>query len=607
MIRGDKRALSPELRTARRALEGMREVTLLGDCVWSEPHSEWILHCRLTIDVGPEGLVPPSTDWYVRIAPGYPWGSIRFYPAKEEGIAQTFQHQNYNANGAGDIPWRTGDLCLSTVTRVLGRHGHDIEPHETDARLRWHFARAIEWLATAARNELTLPGDPFELPHFPLSNSNRATFVFSEGSDSFGRWEQIPDRYGLVDLTRLSENPSIIVVNSFHTIGKKVLVELPWGTAIRHNGGTRLHGVWLRLGTIPVLTPWQAPATWGELQAACQLQGEDVYALLRETARTIRDGVRHVLLIGSPMPRKIGEQPCQLHWQAMFLPVLSWGTKAKKGFRPNSEGYWRRDRTEVIRDDTPIEWLTSENWHSGEITSRGRLPDGVCSKAIAIIGAGAVGCMIAELLVRAGVSKIVIIDADILEAGNLTRHILGMESINKPKAIAVADRLNLASPNAVMQGIAARFPPEDQTHRATVEACELIVDCTGSDELLHHLAAHPWSSSKTFVSVSLGIEAKRLFCFMATGPCFPDGQFRYDIQPWLEQELQEYQGYEFPREGVGCWHPVFPARIDDIWPMAAQAVREIERAVRTPPNTPELVVFEQQHEGGVFVGIRRVP
>jgi hypothetical protein len=57
---------------------------------------------------------------------------------------------------------------------------------------------------------------------------------------------------------------------------------------------------------------------------------------------------------------------------------------------------------------------------------------------------------------------------------------------------------------------------------------------------------------------------------------------------------------------VGCWHPVFPARADDVWLFAAAAVKCLESAVLSPPSEPQLVVFEQQiTEKGEFIGIKR--
>jgi hypothetical protein len=65
----------------------------------------------------------------------------------------------------------------------------------------------------------------------------------------------------------------------------------------------------------------------------------------------------------------------------------------------------------------------------------------------------------------------------------------------------------------------------------------------------------------------------------------------------LKAQSEADKDSDLPREGVGCWHPVFPARID----------KEIERVVRDNPE-PALTVFEQTaDEDGSFTGIRRVP
>lgn len=78
------------------------------------------------------------------------------------------------------------------------------------------------------------------------------------------------------------------------------------------------------------------------------------------------------------------------------------------------------------------------------------------------------------------------------------------------------------------------------------------------------------------------------------------------INPWLGKELQEYDDQELPREGIGCWHPVFPARADDIWMMASTAVKHIESLLKSPIKSPDLAVFEQVYENSSFVGIHQV-
>src|SRR5215210_2859952 len=90
---------SADLRAGRRAVIGLDGVTLLRDLEWQKRLRKWVLLCRLTPEVAPNHFVPPTTDWYVLVSPAYPWGSITFYPAKQGGLAFTFQHQRYNAPG----------------------------------------------------------------------------------------------------------------------------------------------------------------------------------------------------------------------------------------------------------------------------------------------------------------------------------------------------------------------------------------------------------------------------------------------------------------------------------------------------------------------------
>ncbi|MEE2912663.1 MAG: ThiF family adenylyltransferase [Planctomycetota bacterium] len=66
------------------------------------------------------------------------------------------------------------------------------------------------------------------------------------------------------------------------------------------------------------------------------------------------------------------------------------------------------------------------------------------NSSVAIVGVGALGCMSASMLARAGVGNITLIDRDIVEGTNLQRQILFDEEdaiSHKPKAIAAAMHL----------------------------------------------------------------------------------------------------------------------------------------------------------------------
>jgi hypothetical protein len=593
---------SDDLYAGWRSLEGIKGVDMLSGLTWCEAESMWTLHCRLSPDLSTECPIPAGTEWHVLIAPDYPSGEIKFYPAKERGIVQTFPHQDYNGEGSPDLLWRTGDLCLDTTVRVLGRHGYDTEPRDADSRLRWHFLRAMAWLEAASQGELLALGDPFELPKFPPSYP--ATVVFAEGAESFDTWQGISDRSGVVEFLRLSEEPETLVVKCFRSVAWTQLMTPRWGQALAREMGASHKGVWVRLNQVPVLAPWQAPCSFEELIQVCKLQGIDFLESLKLTACFLRDGKRHVALVGFPVPKKVGGSLQQMHWQAMMLPVLSRGNRTANGFRPNETGYWFRDRQEILRPDTPVDWLfSSENWHRDQILTRGRLPDGLISKSILLVGAGAVGSAFGELLVRAGAPAMIIMDGESLQAGNLARHTLGLDDLGKNKATRLADRLNSLSPHASVQGIDHGFPPEAGEEAEQVQKCQVVIDCTADDDVIRRLEAFQWNEAQFFASISLGFGAKRLFIFTAHTETFPSAQFRAAWEPWLRHEIKDYEGKELPWEGIGCWHPVFPARADDVWMMSSVAVKHLAVKAAQSSGNADFQVFEQLFQDGVFTGI----
>jgi ThiF family len=343
------------------------------------------------------------------------------------------------------------------------------------------------------------------------------------------------------------------------------------------------------------------------LREACRAQGLNFDGLLKEVVSPIRDGQQHPLLIGFPIPERVGTLPHRMHWYAAWLPTLSWGNARYPGFRPGTEGgHRRRDRAEILVDSHPIGWQLTENWHRDDVSSRGRLREDLRSKRILVIGAGAIGSAVAELLIRGSVEKLLVVDGDHLEVGNLVRHNLGLDDLHQNKAAALARRLNLASPHAEVEVIEEAFPPRSEEDRRKTLSCDIILDCTGEDSVLRHLELFPWEGEVLFASFSLGFGAERLFCFLHCGEGFPLDDCRDALDPHLRQELELYPESELPREGAGYWHPLFPARIDDLWPMAAAAIKDLESAVSDPSTEPRLEVFERFEQGGAFAGIRRV-
>lgn len=67
----------------------------------------------------------------------------------------------------------------------------------------------------------------------------------------------------------------------------------------------------------------------------------------------------------------------------------------------------------------------------------------LASSSVAIVGCGGVGTLIAELLARAGIGKLILVDHDVVSLENLNRGtLLAEEDIGKPKALVCAERVH---------------------------------------------------------------------------------------------------------------------------------------------------------------------
>jgi adenylyltransferase/sulfurtransferase len=118
---------------------------------------------------------------------------------------------------------------------------------------------------------------------------------------------------------------------------------------------------------------------------------------------------------------------------------------------------------------------------------------------VALIGAGALGSAIADLLVRAGVGRLTLVDRDYVELHNLQRQTLYTEAdvaSHTPKAIAAAERL--AEINSTVEIIPVVADVNSLSIEQITAGTEILVDGTDNFEtryLINDLAIstnRPW-------------------------------------------------------------------------------------------------------------------
>ncbi|MES1244628.1 MAG: ThiF family adenylyltransferase [Acidobacteriota bacterium] len=574
---------TPELRAGRRALEGVAGCQILEDFRWLG--SLWALRLRLEPPgLEPTEFVPAGTDWFLLAGQDYPDGWVGLCPAKERGLVHTFPHQLLNSAGIAELPFRKGRICTDSTAKSLGRHDFDQEPRFPPARMRWHVLRALDWLVAASKDGLILPGEPLEFPFYPYTGP---LIGFVEDETSFAAWSTIRAREGLAELVPYPGNHKILAVQQFSTWSGSPLVRAPWGAKVSEAQDKEI-GVWVRWDSMPVLPPWQPPTTGRELREAASRAGTDLLSFLQRVPDHLRDGKPHFLLIGFPVSRRYRMPEERQHWLAIELPPFSRKGRELPGYQPKN-AFREIDRRALLQSDS-IGWVRTENWSEDEISSRGRFESELRRAEILIIGAGALGSAVAELLVRGGAHRLTILDKDVVWPGNLVRHSLTLKDVGRSKAESLADWLNDISPHASVKAIKGKFPPEAPE---SLGAAGIVLDCTGEDDVLADLARFPWTGERLFASASLGFYAHRLFLFQGRAKTFPREAMVTALQPWLLEERARAAGEELPWEGIGCYSAVSPARVDDVRLFASVVVKRLERLAAGLSADPRLLVFER--------------
>jgi len=592
---------------------GINVLSSVSGCfVLSEPQydpsvSAWLLPIELEIK-GASDFVAKRTAWIIHISNAYPLGIVNFFPASESGLTTTFPHQERNTEYVPKRSWRSGKLCLDSPFRWARLVQENREPlGEAELRLAWHAERALDWLTAAVRGDLLAPGDPFEIPKTPTSieAAPGRRLVHDESTLSYPLWEG-RGGLGFAQFAELEGISSSLIIESYSDLAKSVVRNWGDGRPVRQNVSSELVGFWwLWPGTI-ALPPWESPSTWGELRKIGQMLHVEVDRILRDIARRVRGkSAPAVLLLGYPIAQRVGDSPCEIHWDALLLPKLSANGEPPRGFRPNERGWWMRDRRTDLSDNSGLKYVTIENWHEDRLQARGRLEKSVRERSALVLGTGALGSVVAELFARMGLQKMTLLDGDDLVAGNVVRHILTLNDIHRNKAESLRARLLQISPHLDVTALTSGMPLDQKSIHDLIDPFDIVIDCSASDDVLSSLELPWWSVPKQFVSLSLGFRAKRLFAFNYFGNSFPNDAFRTAIAPWLEDEAEAWHQEGETLEGAGCWSPLMPARYDDIVAAAALGVKFLERNIEAKPFEPRLAVFEQQlNEMGVSLVCR---
>lgn len=261
-------------------------------------------------------------------------------------------------------------------------------------------------------------------------------------------------------------------------------------------------------------------------------------------------------------------------------------------------------RTKHVQD-IPLNTSIAKRIKQDEFYGRGCLASGFIDKKILLIGLGAIGSFLAEILVRGGIRDITLSDGDYVEAGNLCRASFEMNSIGDSKASALADKLERISPFCAVKQEGEWYEnglflcdykhgefygnvnyDSQEKFLKEIEKYDLIIDCTASNELLHFLS-YAVKLPTQLISVCITNHAKDcLFLSNTNGNVFEQ---RKHVLAKIEQDTDN-----FYVAGTGCYSPTFLASASDILPFTNLVVRKINKSLAsTMPITSTVWHYQE--------------
>lgn len=244
-------------------------------------------------------------------------------------------------------------------------------------------------------------------------------------------------------------------------------IEVPDGPNAVLRGDFELTGPWVRLSAHPPEAREMLPWLIGE------------HRRLVDRAVSAAKGLRGrhpemPALVGFVYPDE-GPRRGETHDAWLFLTV-----------RPNQQ-------MELPR---PFSISSSERWLRQPQLS------GLAGAKAAIVGAGALGSQVADLLGRAGAGDVVLVDSDIVTPGNRIRHELDLADIGRAKTQAVGDRIRRVNPWAAVtiregrvgtpffgnRGVAGAQEADDEV-AALLGGCDVVVNATANGSASAYLSA----------------------------------------------------------------------------------------------------------------------
>ena len=486
-----------------------------------------------------------------------------------------FAHNRFM--GRPHVQW-ANQMCLYQAT--------DVEWAPSDGMFGF-FKRLDEWLGDAAKNELDPNDAPLHPPiEYPSSDTRFVVEIdtpeIDKGANFWMGAAKLKKRNKYTyDLSEWTETPKTLPEDERYAavvlLGQAMPTEYP-ETIITLIAALKARGV-----------PFALLFSLLKILALCQEKGEPLYFVL-----------------GAPMRRRAANEPLRQHltaWkmasehvdalktivmeapgdasEAAWELILNWATKAQtewcRVYDNRPEVTFRRDQ------DTSASWILG--------------------KSVALLGCGAIGSHIGEYLVRAGASKLRLVDQSFVNPGILVRQQFKHRQVGFTKQSALAVELSAINPKADIDHEFANLT-KGWPEALDPDEFDLIIDATASRRVSSALQLN-WSEEAKLPPIlrcaisgdaSHGIATMRLPA-SKTGPAELIRQTKMAAldQPELSDFAEAFwpQGQQEPgfQPEPGCSEPTFVGSAADIDFFASSFFNFASRMLEEPTDDTSSAIF----------------
>lgn len=549
------------------------------------------------------------SNWVLIISCDYPRGTIDVYPAIDNGIDMTFPHQLDNSSISEKFNCRSGKVCLADYFEKAKNRTDLLSLNFNGLVLQKQVTRLRNYLEYAFQGKLQNPGEYFEFPSIPGPLTKDLHLSFQESPESFLKWNNVLQDFGYFSYFEQrfrSKREFIFPSKFFDTFGVEVM-SFSWSSEIQYQDYREQNGIWVKFDYHPFRREWAFPKTYDDLI--------NIYPDIRDKLQKSLDQAASrkgglpkngftVVLLGFPVPYKYREANAEITWLAFRINLKeikkSPGSKKKIQFSQ----YLRAVFSSIPKQN--ISWMRTQNWSKGNLLQRGK-SSSLENLSAVIVGGGALGSIVTENLIRLGMDKIQIHDGDEIEAGNLCRYSASLQDVGVQKSEYLKKKLELVRPGVAVTSCKHVFPRDYFDN--SWESYDMLIDISGDDSALSAFENYNSKKEKIWITVFLGMNAKRLYFFSSKSSKFLAKRFRDEYSKWAQVEYNEQKlnRSDFRPEGTGCWDPLFPARLDDIVSFTSAIITNIERATKLASGEFHFCVYEKVINKDMdYFGIRKV-